>query len=199
MLAGTGVIFAQAEKDYIYDLAGTHPLLLQAAASLVFILKVESSGEIQDFAIIREQYCELVEYQFEDFWKWSQPRERQILIQLANGEKEAATRLEAWANERERLLRRGLIVKDKEDGYRIFSSVFWQWLIANLYRLGEIHPPDSPEINDLKQQLLAHQRRLAVLQLQEAKLGLQAPPYLIIDIEDTQTKIEDLQARIDQV
>ena|GEM_PF-5409941 len=134
--------------------------------------------------------------QFEDFWKWSQPQERQILTHLANGEEEANTRLQAWADERETLLRRGLIVKDREGGYRIFSSVFWQWLIANLYRLGEIRPPDSPEINDLKQQLLAHQRRLAVLQLQEAKLGLQAPPYLTIDIEDTQAKIESLQARI---
>ncbi|NJN93919.1 MAG: ATP-binding protein [Anaerolineales bacterium] len=198
MLANTGISFDQTEKDYIYNLAGTHPLLLQAVASLIFELKVDSMAEIRDFGAVREQFCELVEHQFEDFWKWSQPRERQILTQLANGEEEANTRLQAWADERETLLRRGLITKDKDGGYRIFSSVFWQWLIANLYRLGEIRPPDSPEINDLKQQLLAYQRRLAVLQLQEAKLGLQAPPYLTIDIEDTQAKIESLRARIAQ-
>jgi hypothetical protein len=28
--------------------------------------------EIQDFAVIREQFGELVKHQFEDFWKWSQ-------------------------------------------------------------------------------------------------------------------------------
>ncbi|MBI1882268.1 MAG: hypothetical protein HYR94_29195 [Chloroflexi bacterium] len=197
MLAGTGVIFAPAEKDYIYDLAGTHPLLLQAVASLVFTVKAEGAGEIQDFAAIREQFCDLVGHQFEDFWKWSQPRERQILIQLTNGEEEALTRLETWADERERLLRRGLIVKDKDGSYRIFSSVFWQWLIANFYRLGEIHPPDSPEISDLKQQIIAHQRRLNRLKLQAANFGeINAPTHLLIDIEDTETKIESLQARI---
>jgi len=44
--------------------------------------------------------------------------------------------------------------------------------------------------------LVAHQRRLAILELEEAKFGIQAPPHLIIDIEDTQAKIESLQARI---
>lgn len=196
MLAHTGISFAQAEKDYIYDLAGTHPLLLQAAASLVFDLKIKNAG-IQDFAAIRERFHDLVEHQFEDFWKWSQPRERQILTLLARGEHEAKARLEAWADERETLLRRGLIIKNSDNSHRIFSSIFWQWLIANLYRLGEIHPPDSPEISDLKQQLLAHHRRLNTLQWQAANFGeINAPAHLLIDITDTQAKIDALRTRI---
>jgi serine/threonine-protein kinase len=197
MLAGTDITFSPAEKDYIFDLAGTHPLLLQAAAALVFDPKVESAGEIKDFATIRAQFGDLVEHQFEDFWKWSQTRERQILIQLASGDEEATTRLEAWADERETLLRRGLIVKGEDGGYRIFSYVFWQWLIANLYRLEEIHPPASPELHDLEKQLEAHRRRLAVLELQEAGYGkLHTPTHLVIDIEDTRAKIESLEVRV---
>jgi AAA+ ATPase superfamily predicted ATPase len=197
MLASTDIIFSQAEKDYIYDLAGTHPLLLQAAAALLFNLKLESAGEIKDFASVREQFCALVEHQFEDFWKWSGARERQILTQLAGGDEDARTRLEAWADERETLLRRGLIVKDEEGSYGIFSSVFWQWLIANLYRLGEIQPPDRPELHDLEGQLEAHRRRLAILELQEARIGkLHAPAHLVIDMEDTQAKIAALEARV---
>jgi serine/threonine-protein kinase len=197
MLADTGIVFNQVEKNYIHDLAGTHPLLLQVAASLIFTVKAESTGEIQDFAVIREQFCEQVEHQFKDFWKWSQPRERQILTQLAKGEEEASTYLEAWTDERARLLRRGLIVKDKDGSYHIFSSIFWQWLIANFYWLGELHPPDNPELNDLKQQLIAHERRLNRLKLQAATFGnLNAPAHLLIDIEDTELKIESLRTKI---
>jgi hypothetical protein len=197
MLAGTGVAFSQAEKDLIYDLAGTHPLLLQTAAALVFDLKAGGAREIKDLVAIREQFRDLVEHQFEDFWKWSGARERQILLQLASGGREAPTHLEAWADERETLLRRGLIARDVDGTCRIFSSVFWQWLIANLYRLGEIHPPPSPELDDLEEQLEAHRRRLAVLELQEARFGkAHAPTHLVIDVEDTRAKIQSLEARI---
>lgn len=197
MLANTDVVFSLAEKDFIYDLAGAHPLLLQAAAALVFDLKAEGGGEIKDFAAIREQFCDLVGHQFEDFWKWSGARERQVLIQLSSGDEEAATHLEAWCDERETLLRRGLIVQDEDGNYRVFSSVFWQWLIANRYRLEEIHPPTSPEADDLEKQLEAHQRRLAILELQEARFGkAHAPAHLVIDLEDTRAKIQSLEAQI---
>ena len=197
MLAGTGVAFSQAEQGLIYDLAGTHPLLLQTAAALVFDLKAGGAQEVRDLVAIREQFCGLVEHQFEDFWKWSGARERHILIQLASGHEEAPTHLEAWADERETLLRRGLIARDEVGACRVFSSVFWQWLIANLYRLGEIHPPPSPELADLEKQLAAHRRRLAALELQEARFGAaHAPTHVIIDIEDTRAKIESLEAKI---
>jgi len=177
MLAETGISFNKAEKDYIFDLAGTHPLLLQTAAALVFEVKVAGAKEINDFAPIRLRFLDLVKHQFEDYWKWSQPRERQVLLQLAACETEATAQLQTWADERERLLRRGLIIQKEDDTFCLFSSVFWQWLIANRYRLEEIRPPDSPEIGHLKQQLMAHQRRLAVLEDQLAKYGqLDAPP-----------------------
>jgi hypothetical protein len=71
MLAGVGIAFSPIEKEYIYSLAGTHPLLIQVVASLIFNLKVEDSREAPNFAAIPEQFCELVQHQFEDFWKWS--------------------------------------------------------------------------------------------------------------------------------
>jgi hypothetical protein len=198
MLSDTGVTFSPEEEAYIYDLAGTHPLLLQAAASLVFEAKVTGAKEIKDFAPIRQYFRELVAHQFEDFWKWSQPRERKILTALAHGQnQEAKDRLESWVDERETLIRRGLVRKNKENKYRFLSSAFWEWLIDNLYRLEEIHKPHRFEISHLQQQLVAHQRRLRVLEDQAAKFGkLHIPPHLVIDIEDAKAKIKNLQARI---
>lgn len=197
MLGGTQISFSPLERDYLYDLGGTHPLLLQTAAGLVFDHKAESTEEPKDLAIIRKQFAELVEHQFEDFWRWSPSREREILIQLTCCEEEAKTLLETWADERENLLRRGLIAHDADGGYAIFSSVFWQWLIGNLYRLEEIHPPLNPKVEDLERQLEAHRRRLRILELKEAKYGkLHAPAHLVLDVEDTRAKISALEARI---
>jgi hypothetical protein len=197
MLAGTGVTFTPGEKECIYSLSGNHPLLLQIAAGLAFDQKVKGAGHIDDLAAIRDQFSDLVQHQFEDFWKWSQARERRILIQLASGEDEGQKHLEAWAGERETLLRRGLITLDESGLYLIFSSVFWQWLIANRYRLEEIHPPASPEMHHLEQQLEAHRRLLAVLEMQEARHGKgYAPPHLVMQIEDTQAEIELLEAKL---
>jgi hypothetical protein len=198
MLGGTGISFSEDEEAYIYDLAGTQPLLLQAAASLVFDVKVAGVKDIQDFAPIRQRFRELVEHQFEDFWKWSQPRERMILATLAHGQdREAVKRLESWADERRNMIRRGLILKDEENNYRFLSSAFWEWLIDNLYRLEEIRRPRSPETSHLRQQLADHQRRLHILEGRAARFGdLYIPPHLAIDIEDTKARIESLQARI---
>jgi len=217
MLADSEFSFSRAEKEAIYDMSGTHPLLLQAAAASIFEAKLVTSApsavrslsavegaesgrelEAETLAGLRKGFSELVKHQFEDFWKWSRPREQQILTQLASGNEEALTLIEAWSNERETLLRRGLIVKNEDDdAYQIFSSVFWQWLIVNLYRLAEIHPPDNPQTNDLKQQLRSHHRRLMLLEQQKAKFGaLHAPTHLLTDIEDTQDRIEALQVEI---
>jgi serine/threonine-protein kinase len=200
MLNQTDITFSEDERAYIYDLAGTQPLLLQVAAGLIFDAKVAGAKEVKDFALIRQQFRELVAHQFEDFWKWSQPQEREILTLLARGQyQEAIKRLESWTDERESLIRRGLIFKNEDGDYRFLSSSFWEWLIDNLYHLEEIHRPHEPEISHLQQQLTAHQRRLDILELQAAKFGeLHVPPHLLIDIEDTKVKISSLRFRINE-
>jgi hypothetical protein len=146
MLANTGLSFSQTEKDLIYGLAGTHPLLLQVAAGLVFESKISGASQIHDLFPIREQFRNLVNHQFEDFWKWSQSRMQQILTYLASGRgAEATTWLEAWARERETLIRRGLIVK-RRGKYCLFSPVFEEWLAENFYRLGVAQWLDEVDI-----------------------------------------------------
>jgi serine/threonine-protein kinase len=198
MLNQTDITFSEGERAYIDDLAGTQPLLLQVAAGLVFDAKVAGATEVRDFAVIRQQFRELVAHQFEDFWRWSQPREREILTLLAQGHQEdVMERLEDWTEERESLVRRGLIYQSEDDVYRFLSSSFWEWLIDNLYQLGDIDRPRDSEDRVLQQQLAAHQRRLEILEVKAARFGeLHIPPHLTIDIEDTRAKIAALQERL---
>ncbi len=185
MLAGSEITFSQSEKDMIYGLAGTHPLLLQVAAALVFDFKTRGASRIEDFFPIREQFYNQVKHQFEDLWKWSQLKMQEIMVYFASGKDKKATKLlEKYANEREILIQRGLITR-QEASYRLFSPLFKEWLAENFYRLGakkwlaerdinataeivEVNP-DSPKVlisyshkdEDLKERLYVH---LGVLQ-----------------------------------
>jgi TIR domain len=136
MLMNNEINFTEAEKDFIHWMAGTHPQLLQIAASLMFNYKASGSGTTSEFLSIREKYLREVKHQFENFWYGSRPNMQQILVCLVNSkEKEANDLLEYRVEDRDRMIDRGIIVKDN-DQYRMFSPFFKEWLAQNLYRLG---------------------------------------------------------------
>jgi AAA+ ATPase superfamily predicted ATPase len=136
MLANTEVVFTQSEKNLIYRFAGTHPLLLQVAASLVFDLKGKGESQIHDF-LIRAQFYDIVKHHFEEFWNLSQPMMQKILVYFARDKKAEATNLlQYYSNERDTLLQRGLIIEHNGE-YSIFSPIFKEWIVKNLYWLSD--------------------------------------------------------------
>lgn len=133
-LEGTSIAFTADERAFLTTLAGRHPLLLQAAAFCLFNAKA-ADGDSPDLASIREQFASLVEHQYEDLWRWSAPREKLLLLALALDDAAATGWLVRWAHERESLYLRGLIEEIENQGLRLFSEVFRQWLLDNDYRL----------------------------------------------------------------
>ena len=133
-LEGTTVVFTAEDRAFLYTLAGRHPLLLQAAAFCLFNAKA-ADGESPDLASIREQFASLVEHQYEDLWRWSAPREKLLMLALALDDAEASGWLVRWAHERESLYLRGLMEEFNNQGLRLFSEVFRQWILDNDYRL----------------------------------------------------------------
>jgi hypothetical protein len=135
MLADTGMEFLQKDKELMFDLGGTHPLLLQAAASCIFDERL--SYDQVDAIAVQRRFTDLVQHHFEDLWKCSQPRKKEILMLLARDNELAPTRLVQWKRERDLLEKRGLITCQSDGSYRIFSTSFKQWLMDNLYDLDE--------------------------------------------------------------
>lgn len=133
LLTDTGMVFSQQEKVLVFDVAGTHPLLLQAAASCVFDVKAQCGrGDVKSF---QERFIDLVQHHFKDLWKCSLTSEKEILTLLASGSALASVRLAQWARERDLLERRGLTTYSTGQSYRLFSSTFKQWLMDHLYEL----------------------------------------------------------------
>ena len=55
-----------------------------------------AESESLDLEAVREQYARLVEHQFEDLWRWSQPREKLLVLALALDDPASAPWLEEW-------------------------------------------------------------------------------------------------------
>jgi hypothetical protein len=129
MLKDTGVAFSPSERLLVDELAGTHPLLLQAAAACVFDAhqRTAQAGAV-DRALVLERFMDLTDHQWQDLWRWSTAGEQEVLMQLARHARGGAARLAERADERRSLIKRGLVVGDGS-AYRLFSPTLRHWLM----------------------------------------------------------------------
>lgn len=136
MLENTTVTFTERERSFIFEIAGNHPLLIQAAAYCMFNAKSGASPGVDvDLGALLDQYARLVEHQFKDLWRWSQPRERLIILASALGEKVASDWISKWRAETRTLELRGLLAEDRPGSFRLFSDVLSRWIQDNAYSL----------------------------------------------------------------
>lgn len=78
--AKSGLPFNKVEVDWVVQMAGTHPFLLQQVATQLFEEKRVHSGDV-DFAYIYKEAQQNVFDHFEDWWMMFSPKERQAIIQ----------------------------------------------------------------------------------------------------------------------
>lgn len=128
MLKDTGVDFTTADKALVYELAGTHPLLLQAAAACVFDQRSEAPDEKVDRRLVVERFMDLTAHQWQDLWRWSTVDEQEVLTRMGRDPHEAAALLERRPIVKRRLLDRGLVVEDGGTA-RLFSPMLRHWLM----------------------------------------------------------------------
>jgi hypothetical protein len=135
MLKETGVVFSEGDRSLSYELAGTHPLLLQAAAACVFDARKAAGEAAVDRRLILERFMDLTKHQWEDLWMWSTSGEQDLLMRVGRDAHEATVLLEQRPNERRRLVERGLIVRDA-GVYRLFSPMLRHWLMERAAEQG---------------------------------------------------------------
>jgi hypothetical protein len=129
MLKDTGIAFSAAERTLVDELAGTHPLLLQAAAACVFdVHETTEQWGIVDRALVLERFMDLTDHQWQDLWRWSTSGEQEIMMLLARHAREGVARLRDRPDERRSLTKRGLVVAEGNT-YRLFSPTLRHWLL----------------------------------------------------------------------
>jgi hypothetical protein len=138
MLKDTGVVFSPGARTLIDELAGTHPLLLQAAAACVFDAQRDAGPTSIDRRLVLDRFMDLTDHQWKDLWRLSSSAEQEVLIKLAKHTHGTMALLEERSQECRSLTRRGLVVGES-GAYRLFSVTLRHWLLeraADLAREG---------------------------------------------------------------
>ena len=157
-LAGSGVAFTAQDRQYIEQMAGTHPFLVQLACALIF--NTRSRGASEDYEQIGARFEEEARHHFGQIWEISSQEERTVLLLVAwrwwsrrLGMSEQPEDRGYWAllrrYERDMIsvVERGLVT-NAEDDPRPISSVF-AWWIVNTVRAGyAVVPPDPAAVPD---------------------------------------------------
>ncbi len=144
-LAGSGVVFTPQDRQYIEQVAGAHPFLVQLACALMF--SARSREAAVEYDQIGARFEEEARHHFGQIWEISSQEERTVLLLIAwrwwsrrLGLADPAEDRGYWAllrrYEREAIsvAERGLVTSVDDDP-RPISSVF-AWWIVNTVRAG---------------------------------------------------------------
>jgi hypothetical protein len=142
-LAETGVQFAPAELVLISDIAGSHPYFLQIAAHFLFAAHCKGGAAQERERYLLREFREEATPSLADYWHHSDDGEKIVLSALALLAKQGKAgkrrfslgKLKELYHRSELTLswleKRALIAAG-EEGYTLFSSVFGNWIVAEL-------------------------------------------------------------------
>jgi len=142
-LEKTGVRFTPAELTLLFDIAGYHPYFLQAAAHFLFAAHARGMAAQRREQFLLREFKEEAIPSLADYWHHSDDGEKIVLSALAllaqQGKAEerrfSLGRLKQLYNRSDltlsRLEKRALVTVG-EEGYTLFSTVFGDWIVAEL-------------------------------------------------------------------
>ena len=196
MLKDTGLEFTEDERNYIKQVAGGHPLLLQTAGSLLFESRVRV-GPIDNYWAISKRFAEQASHHFKSLWEASTEGEKTLLLAIATRDLDHELTQARLARELRSLTERGLVVH-RESHPEIFSFLFAQWIIENAERPISMADPETLEtrLTALKEDYSIYERNLQHLQLKEAQHGPNPPLDLVNEIDSLVNRIVELDAQI---
>jgi len=196
MLKDTGLEFTEDERNYVKQVAGGHPLLLQTASSLLFESRMRV-GPIENYWAISKRFAEQASHHFKSLWEASTEGEKTLLLAIATRDLDHELTQARLARELRSLTERGLVVH-REGHPEIFSFLFAQWIIENGEMPISMADPETLEtrLTGLKEDYSIYERNLQHLQLKEAQHGLNPPLDLVNEMDSLVNRIVELDAQI---
>jgi hypothetical protein len=224
-LAETSVNLSESDRAYISRVSGRHPYLVQMAAAALFEVVTQGKSEqtrYEEAAAILRGWADA---HFNDLWRCLHEKARAAIAILALMEIDSSGILYKSAvnplgtleqhDVELRWLADGGIIEPTDEKklavmwqggrWRISAESFARWIIDTRKWeeltpvVGMPQPVDrrrAEEIAALQEQVDAHQNRLHLLQLQEAKKGIGADPAITIEIKEIEVKIADIKRQI---
>lgn len=196
MLKDTGLEFTEDERNYVKQVAGGHPLLLQTASSLLFESRMRV-GSIENYWAISKRFGEQASHHFKSLWEASTEGEKTLLLAIATRDLDHELTQARLTRELRSLTERGLVIH--RDGHpEIFSFLFAQWIIENGEMPITMADPETLEtrLTALKEDYSIYERNLERLQLKEAQHGPNPPLDLVNEMDSLVNRIVELDEQI---
>ena len=161
-LSNTEVSFSQTEVQYLWQIAGGNPFLLQMASSILFRAHQAGRQEPQRLATVHAEFPIEAKPHLRSYWESATEDEKVVLAipALLHGQKTAQGRswtvaqLEGWfrrtSNVVSALARRGLLNR-AHDQYFLFSTTFADTIVQELTSV----PTASVDSEEWRQQIEA--------------------------------------------
>jgi len=196
MLKDTGLEFTEDERNYIKQVAGGHPLLLQTAGSLLFESRMRV-GPIENYWAISKRFAEQASHHFKSLWEASTEGEKTLLLAITTRDLDHELTQARLTRELRSLTERGLVVHRGKHP-EIFSFLFAQWIIEHAERPIGIADPETlgTRLTALKEGHAIYERNLEHLQLKEAQHGPNPPLDLVNEIDSLVNRIVELDEQI---
>jgi hypothetical protein len=147
LLARYQADFSPAERAFLRQMAGTHPYLIQLAATLVVRARGEQAGAKVPLAQIEADLEQEAEGYLSDMFRYSSEAEQLLLTWLAlcslsqhlpavqTGLGSPPRAFGRYEQALEHLAKRGLVLKQK-DGPMLFSPIFARWILRQVVIVG---------------------------------------------------------------
>ena len=196
MLKETNLEFTEDERNYVEQVAGGHPLLLQTASSLLFESRMRV-GPIENYWAISKRFGEQASHHFKSLWEASTEGEKTLLLVIATRDLNHELTQARLTRELRSLTERGLVVH-REGHPEIFSFLFAQWIIESGERPISMADPETLEtrLTALKEDYSIYERNLQHLKIKEEQHGHNPPLDLVNEIDSLVNRIVELDAQI---
>lgn len=203
-LDGTGVMFDNDDRAFLRRISGRHPFLVQIGAAALFEACARGLVQPESHLTAAQQLQHHATDHFNIEWRIYDQDTRTVLVALALAEHprpDVPTLALSDTHDLElRWLVDGSIIEQESAGlawnnatWRIAAQSFGEWLLDNeAWRtLDEPTRPllDPQQAEMLRERVRIHERRLALLQQQQALHGTSTPPEITIEIQDLQQQI----------
>ncbi|KPL17212.1 MAG: hypothetical protein AMJ92_11985 [candidate division Zixibacteria bacterium SM23_81] len=196
MLKGTGLEFTEDERNYVKQIAGGQPLLLQTAGSLLFESRVRV-GPIENYWAISKRFEEQASHHFKSLWEASTEGEKTLLLAIATRDLDHELTQARLTRELRSLTERGLVTHRGRHP-EVFSFLFAQWIIEQGERPINMTDPETLEtkLTELKEDHAIYERNLEHLKFKEAQHGPSPPLDLVNEIDYLVNRIVELDEQI---
>jgi hypothetical protein len=145
-LQGIDIAFTEELREFVVDISGKHPFFSEMTSCYLYdILRDNKTVDIKNQKDVRQQVYEEARPHFDYYWEKSSDEEKITLSLMALHGRQKRLLHRGDSQSLDNLARRSLVLRDQDEYFYIFSSLFEEYVKMMVYAQSN---PLSPTYDD---------------------------------------------------